>query len=430
MPPFSVEEHLDVVVEDDRIIAVGRHPITSYPEARVIDAAGKTIMSGFVCSHHHYYSALSRGMLVTSGPQRDFIQTLDQWWWRLDRALDEEAIYYSSLVSSIEAIASGTTTCIDHHASPSFIEGSLELIANGMRKVGVRGIACYETTDRNGGMDEVRRGVEENISFAKSVDEERRAGKQPLVEAMIGGHAPFTLPDEGLELLKDACERSARGIHLHVAEDTYDVRYSHHRYRRDIVQRLDSFGLLSDTTLLVHGLYLNDDEIDILNERGCYLAHNPRSNMNNHVGYCTHLDKVKNLVLGTDGCGSNMFEELKIAFFKHRDAGGHWLPSDFLGVLSRGNSILQFYFGMNFGRIEPGYKADIVVLDYQSPTPLVADNVGAHVVWGMENSAVDSVMIDGNLVLEHRRFPFDVQEIFAKAAEAAQRVWKKVDQIN
>ena len=429
MPPFSVELDTDVVVQNDSIVAVGKNAGSSYPGAVVVEAAGKTVIPGMVCSHHHYYSGLSRGMMINAGPQNDFIQVLKEWWWRLDRGLDEEACYYSSLICSLDAIAAGTTSCIDHHASPSFIEGSLETIAKGMRQVGVRGATCYEVTDRNGGMVEVRAGVKENIAFAQSIDAERKAGKKPLVEAMIGGHAPFTIPDEGLALMKEACDQTGRGIHLHVAEDKYDVVYSHHRYHEDIVDRLDRFGLLADNSLLVHGLWLNRKEVDKLNEKGCFFAHNPRSNMNNHVGYCQELGNVKNLVIGTDGCGGNMFEELKLAFFKHKDAGGPWWPGDFTTALTRGNLILERYFGEQFGRIEPGYKADLVVLDYQSPTPMVADNAASHLVWGVSSNAVHSVMVEGRFVMENRRFPFDVQEIYAKATEVASRVWQKVDRI-
>ena len=429
MPPFSVKEKVDVVVQDDTIVAVGRNAGSAYPGAKQFDASGKTIIPGMVCSHHHYYSGLSRGMLVQAGPQNDFIQVLKEWWWRLDRALDEEATYYSSLICSIDAIAAGTTSCIDHHASPSHIDGSLETIAKGMREVGVRGATCYEITDRNGGMEEVKAGVQENIAFAKRVDAERKGGKKPLVEAMIGGHAPFTIPDEGLAMMKDACDSTGRGIHLHVAEDKYDTVHSHHMYHTDIMDRLDRFGLLADNTLLVHGLWLNDSEIELLNERKSFLAHNPRSNMNNHVGYCKRLRQVDRLVLGTDGCGGNMFEEIKLAFFKHKDNGGPWWPGDFATVLTRGNKILERYFGEQFGRVEPGYKADLTILDYQSPTPWVDGNAATHLVWGTSSNCVDSVMVEGNMVMEHRSFGFDVEEIYAKAAEVAQRVWKKVDTI-
>jgi len=428
-PPFEVGECLDVVVQGDRIVAVGPRCGQVYTDAIHHDCSGKTIIPGMVCAHHHFYSGLSRGMLVKAGPQNDFIQVLKEWWWRLDRALDEEACLYSSLICSIDAISAGTTACIDHHASPSFISGSLETIAKGMETVGVRGSTCYEVTDRNGKMAEVREGVAENIAFARSVDERRAAGDSPLVEAMIGGHAPFTIPDEGLDLLADACRSTGRGMHLHVAEDTYDVLWSHHQYGLDIAERLERHGLLGPDTLLVHGLFLSERELELINSRGCFLAHNPRSNMNNHVGYCDLATRADNLVLGTDGCGGNMFEEIKLAFFKHKDAGGPWWPSDFLTVLNRGNKLLERAFKAPFGRIESGYKADLVVLDYHAPTPLVQANAASHVVWGISSNAVESVMVDGRMVMEKRTFPFDVEEVYAKAAEVARRVWNSVDSI-
>ncbi len=430
MKPYTFEKGVDVVVKDDVIVAVGKNLASEYPEAKVYDVEGKTVMPGMVCSHHHYYSGLSRGMLVSSGPQTDFIQILKEWWWRLDRALDEESLYYSSLISSIDAISAGTTSVIDHHASPSFIGGSLDTIARGMRETGLRGATCYEITNRNRGVDEAREGAEENIAFARSIDEGRERGEYQMVEAMVGGHAPFTLCESSLELMKDAVDTSKRGIHLHIAEDKYDVTHSHHLYHQDIVERLDRAGLLSEKSLLVHGLHLSDSEVETLNARGSFLAHNPRSNMNNHVGYFTRLQNLNNLVLGTDGCGGNMFEEIKIAFFKHRDMGMSWWPADFVEVLTRGNLLLESLFSERFGKIKEGYKADITILDYRSPTPLEDANLATHVVWGMSSNSVESVMINGKMVMENRSFDFDVDEIYAKAAEVGKRIWAKVDTLS
>ena len=157
-PPFDVLEGVDVVISGAEILEVGKGAGDGIPGAKIIDGSGKTLMPGNVCSHHHYYSGLSRGMLISAGPQEDFIQVLKEWWWRLDRGLDEEATYYSSLICSIDAIAAGTTSCVDHHASPNYIKGSLSTIAKGMEEVGVRGSTCFEVTDRNGGMKEVEEG--------------------------------------------------------------------------------------------------------------------------------------------------------------------------------------------------------------------------------------------------------------------------------
>lgn len=432
MPPFSVEEGVDVVINGTEIEKVGKGAGEGAACDTVIDGTGRTLIPGNVCAHHHYYSGLSRGMLISAGPQTDFIQVLKEWWWRLDRALDEEALYYSSLICSLDAIAAGTTTCIDHHASPSYIKGSLSTIAKGMEEVGVRGATCYEVTDRNRGMAEVEEGVEENVRFAKEVDSRIGNGEDVLCEAMIGGHAPFTLPDGALDLMADAMDETKRGMHLHVAEDKYDSVFSHHYHGDDIAVRLDKHRLLRENTLLVHGVHLSESEIDLINERGCFLAHNARSNMNNHVGYTRTIPHVKKLVIGTDGCGGNMFEEIKIAFFKHKDDGGAWWPSDFVAALARGNELVSSVFGGRgkWGRIEPGYKADLVILSYNAPTPIVGDNAATHFVWGISSNAVESTIVNGSLVYHERKFTkVDAESIYREARKAAERIWKIADKI-
>ncbi len=430
--PFEVENGVDVVITDGTITKVGKDASQGIKADKIIDGTNKSVIPGNVCSHHHYYSGLSGGMLISAGPQTDFIQVLKEWWWRLDRGLDEEACYYSSLICSLDAIAAGTTCAIDHHASPEYIKGSLSTIAKGMEEVGLRGATCYEVTDRNFGIKEVEVGVEENIRFAKEVDARKSKGENVLCEAMIGGHAPFTIPDEGLRLMREAETETNRGMHLHIAEDKYDQVWSHHHYNKDIVKRLDDAGLLTDKTLLVHGLYLNKDEIDLINERSCFFAHNGRSNMNNHVGYCKGITDINNLVIGTDGCGGNMFEELKISFFKHKDEGLPFWPAEFVNALNRGNRLVEKCFsdGRKWGRVAEGYTADLTILDYRNPTPLVKENAAGHFVWGMSSNCVDTVLVDGKVVMENRTFPgLDVDAIYQKAAEVAARVWKRVDKI-
>ena len=427
-PPFGITVG-DIVISGSVIEKAGPDAARGIDAEKVIDGTGRIAIPGNVCAHHHYYSGLSRGMLISAGPQTDFIQVLKEWWWRLDRALDEEALYYSSLICSMDAIAAGTTSAIDHHASPSFIEGSLSVIAKGMEEVGIRGATCYEVTDRNGGMKEVEEGVAENMRFAEEVDSR---GDDALCEAMVGGHAPFTIPDEGLRMMADCASRTGRGMHLHVAEDKYDVVHSHHIYGKDIARRLDEFGLLTPKTLLVHAVHLSKDEIALANERGCFIAHNARSNMNNGIGYCSNLPLIRNLVLGTDGCGGNMFEEIKIAFFKNKDAGGPYWPADFLTALNRGNRLVESCFRGRgkWGRIAAGYKADIAILSYKAPTPLVEDNAAGHFVWGMSSGCVDTTIVNGKVIYEDHRFvSLDADRIYGEARRVARRVWERADRI-
>jgi putative selenium metabolism protein SsnA len=427
--PAEVSPGLDIVIDGTEIHSVGRGASTGIKAERTIDLAGRVAMPGLVCGHDHFYSGLSRGIMARIAPSSDFVSTLQNLWWRLDLAIDEEILKYSGLVCALEAVKAGCTAVIDHHASPSFIDGSLETLKGCFEKVGLRGILCYETTDRNG-TDGLRRGVEENRRFALSTEKEKASkGKQRLVEAMIGGHAPFTISDEGCTALAGVVKETGRGFHVHVSEDGFDTSYSHRMYGKDPLRRLDDAGLLGEKSLVGHGLYLTREDRELLNARGAFMAHNCRSNMNNHVGYNTELAHVKNVALGTDGIGSDMLLESKFAYFRHRDSGGPLGPGAFMRFLQSGNEILHRSFGESFGRVEAGYKADILILDYNSPTPLVRENVAGHAIFGMGSRDVETVIVNGRIVMENRSFRWDIAEVYAQAQKAARSLWQKMDAI-
>lgn len=426
--PPRVKKGIDILIDGSTIRKV-ETGISIEKDYTVIDATGRYVMPGIVCSHNHFYSGLARGILADIKPSHDFVSVLRNLWWRLDRAIDDEILYYSGLISSLEAVRSGTTAVIDHHASPSLITGSLNTLRRTFEEVGLRGITCYEVTDRNG-KEQMYEGIEENQTFALEREQERQQdGENHLVEGMIGGHAPFTISNDGLEAISDVVRKTGRGFHCHVAEDAYDGSWSHHRYGQDTLERLQDFGLLNGKAIVVHGVYLTDRDIEILNETDSFLVHNPRSNMNNNVGYNNNLDRIKNVALGTDGIGSDMFEELKFAFFKHRDSGGPLWPDTFLKFLDQGNVLLERNFGRKFGRIEEGYTADLVICNYRSPTPLVRENIPGHMAFGMSGRDVETVIINGRIKFFEGAFPFEVESIYTEARKAAGRLWKAMDSL-
>ena len=427
--PAEVTPGVEIVIDGTRIHSVGKAAGEALKVTRTIDLAGRLVMPGLVCGHDHFYSGLSRGILARIAPTPDFVSTLQNLWWKLDRALTRDTVAVSAQVCALEAVKAGCSAVIDHHASPSFIDGSLSVMKEGFEKVGLRGILCYETTDRNG-REGARKGVEENVRFARLAQEEKAArGEQHLVEAMIGGHAPFTLSDDDLKALGDAAASTGRGFHVHVAEDSFDPSFSHRVYGKDPLARLDGFGLLTDGSLIGHGLYLTAADRDLLNTRGAYLAHNSRSNMNNSVGYNAALPQLKNVVLGTDGIGSDVLLEAKFAYFRHRDSGGPLGPGAFMRFLQAGNEILRRYFGEQFGRVEKGCKADLVILDYDCPTPLVRENVAGHVLFGMGSRDVNTVIVNGKIVMENRTFPWDTAPVYAEAQAAARSLWQQMDRL-
>lgn len=426
--PSQVISGVDVVIENEYIKEVGKNIADNYKAEKIIDATNKIVAPGIVCAHNHFYSALARGILADIKPSTDFISILKNLWWRLDRALDEESLYYSGLIAALEAIKCGTTSVIDHHASPSFIKGSLSILQKSFEQIGLRGILAYEITDRNGllGMQE---GINESALFLQKIKTEKTENKLHLIEAAVGGHAPFTLNDTALKLMSELISATNSGIHLHVAEDQYDSSFSHHNFGKDILERLEDHNLLNEKSILVHGVHLTNNDLEILNQHDAFLVHNPRSNMNNSVGYMNRLLQIKNLGLGTDGIGANMFEETKFAFFKNQEVKGNLSYSDFMKILQNGNVLLERYFESKFGKITEGYAADVVVLDYQAPTPLQSENLAGHFLFGFSSRDVETVVVSGKVIYEKRVFTFDTSGIYKEAQKAAKKLWSKMNSI-
>jgi putative selenium metabolism protein SsnA len=468
--PPSVSENTDLVAYGSgeggalagTIIEIGSGLGPKYPQAERAGSGGY-LSPGLVCSHTHLYSALARGIEVSIAPSKDFAQILKHLWWRLDRAIDMPILAASARSGCADALLAGVTSLVDHHAGPEAIDGSLSVIRSAYEETGIRGILCYETTDRNGS-EGARAGVAENIRFAKEIDAARARGNdhsrggRPLVEAAIGGHAGFTVGDKTLESLADAVKATGRGIHIHLAEDKYDAVYSRHRYGLDLVERLDKAGALTPKGIIGHGLWLTPSEIEIMNARDVFLAHNARSNMNNAVGYNALLHTHKNVVLGTDGMGADMLEEFKFAIFRQRESGGPWWPGDFLACLDRGNRLLERYFApapggkdlasaqgqaggqglagarsvdcaqrFSFGVLAPGNPADLVLWDYDPPTPLDAGNIAGHMAFGMSSRSVRSVAVGGSLRIKDRKALFDIEKIQALAQQQARRLWNNME---
>lgn len=410
----------DVRISDGKIIETGKS-LKQKTGEEIIDCSGKFIMPGFVNSHTHLYSALARGMSGPKKPPANFVEILDKIWWKLDEALDEESIYYSGLVGAIEAVKYGTTTLIDHHASPNFIPGSLDVIKKAMTDIGMRGILCYETTDR-GGMKKRDEGLQENERFLL----ENR--NNPNFRGMIGAHASFTLSDDSMKKLGELVKKHMSGIHIHAAEDKADVFDSEENYKMNIVERLENHGLLTNTSIIAHGVHLTMKEISKVGKYKSCLVHNPRSNMNNRVGYAPLSLFGERTALGTDGFPADMFEEAKIGFFRNQESAHQTRFTRIVELLQTGQTIISELFGEKFGVISKGNQADLVILDYKSPTPLSKENLIGHFIFGMNSSIVQSVMINGKWVMWDRQF-FGVDEevVMKEAQKVTKKLWKKMN---
>ena len=408
----SVAER-DVFVDGGRIGGSG--------DDERIDVSGCVVMPGNVCAHHHLYSALARGM---PGPHRapgNFPEILESIWWRLDRALEPETIELSARLGAVAAARAGTTSVIDHHASPEAIDSSLDALADGITAAGLRAVVCYEVTDRHGAAAG-RRGVEENVRFLRTND-------RALIRGMVGAHASFTIGDETLEELVAAARDAGAPVHIHVAEDDCDENDSLDKYGLRTAHRLARAGALEEGDLIAHGVHLDASELGTVRSSGAWVAHNPRSNMNNGVGYAPVLKMGERVGLGTDGIDGDMFAEARACYLRARERSLDVGPDFALERLVAGAAIVGSSFGEpQLGRLDSGAPADLVVLEYRRPTPLSGDNLAGHFLFGMGAWDVRDVMVGGQWVIRARRHQLiDEEELSARCREAAPRLWERMN---
>lgn len=421
-----------VLVEGECIADVGSTAelTARYPPVERWDAAGQLVLPASICAHTHFYGAFARGMAIPGEPPTNFPQILERLWWRLDRALTLEDVRYSALVCLIDAIRHGTTTLIDHHASPNAIDGSLDVIAEAVKEAGLRASLCYEVTDRDGS-ERARAGMAENVRFAKA--QGLASGSQ--ISASFGLHASLTLSDETLAECVAVARDAGMGFHVHVAEDRADQQDSLGKHGKRVVHRLRDAGVLGPRTIAVHCVHVDEGEMAALAETNTWVTHQPRSNMNNGVGVApveAMLRAGVSVGLGNDGFSNQMFAEMKAAYLVHKLArrDPQAMPGDavmHMAYASNARLARIFWPEVRLGELFPGASADMLFLDYHPTTPLTADNLPWHLIFGIEASAITSTVCAGRVLMRDRQLlTLDEEAITARSRELAARVWKRV----
>lgn len=424
--PLVLPNH-SVLIENGCITRVAPTRQLQRSAARRIDASRKVVVPGFINAHTHFYSTLARGLTKTK-PAGNFVDVLKNLWWRLDSALTTEDCYYSALIALLESIRHGTTTLIDHHASPHAVRGSLAAIEKAVKQTGLRACLCYELSDRDGARVS-REGLEENAAFIRQCQR-----SSSTTTALFGLHAAFTLKDSTLEKAAALGQELATGFHIHVAEAESDQQYSQQKHRQRVVERLNKFGILGPRSIAAHCVHVNRRELDILSETQTAVVHNPQSNLNNAVGIADVVSMTQRSVLvglGTDAMTTNMLEEVRAGLWaQHHFARNPSVGfSEVVSALVFNNpKIAERSFGLPLGELREGCPGDVVVIDYDPPTPLEAGNSFGHMVFGMSQAAVDTTIVAGKVLMENRRLTLDLDEprINARARELAAKLWKRL----
>lgn len=412
-------ERGDVLIDRGKIAAVGVG-IEIPKSASHIDAHGCLVTPAFVVGHTHLYSSLACGMPPPDVAPETFPELLARVWWKLDRALDDELVAVSARVGAVEAAKRGVACVIDHHASPRAIPGSLDRIAAALHDVGIRGVLSYEASDRYG-KDTRDAGLAENARFACG-----RAGDNVShVRAMVGAHALFTLEDDTLDALAELSTRTSAPLHVHVAEDGTD-RADAARRRTTIGARIARMGALRPGTIVAHAVHLGKKDREDLARAGAWIATNARSNMNNAVGLAPASGE--RVALGTDGIGADMIAEAQAHFFRHAEAKDG-LAGEAIARLVGAQRLASLLFDRTdrAPRVATGARADLAILDYDPSTPMHAENLASHVLFGWSSASVRDTIVGGRFVLRHRAVQLiDEHALAASARDAAARLWSRM----
>jgi putative selenium metabolism protein SsnA len=432
-PNHILEDHA-LLIEDGLIVQMGssKDLRALHADAEQLDAGGQYVMPGNICAHTHFYGAFARGMAIPGKAPSDFPEILGKLWWPLDKALTFEDVRYSALVCLIDAIKHGTTTLIDHHASPNAIEGSLDVIAEAVEQAGVRASLCYEVTDRDGEA-KARAGIEENVRFIERTRKEPVAGGR--VAASFGLHASLTLSEATLQACREVAPEGA-GFHSHVAEHQIDQEDSLAKTGERVVARLARHGILGEDTIAVHAVHVDENEIAMLADSGTWVTHQPRSNMNNGVGTAqveTMLDAGVRVCLGNDGFSNAMWEEWKSAYLVHKlwQRDPRRMQGGTVAQMAMYNNAAlagRFFSAAPIGIIQPGALADLIFVDYHPTTPLSAGNLPWHILFGFHESMVTTTIVAGKILMRDRRLiTLNETEITARARELAAETWQRYE---
>ena len=424
-----------VAIDGTKIVVVGgREELRrAYPEATSLDARGGLIMPGLINCHTHIYSGLARGLAIKGCNPTNFLQNLEQQWWNIDRHLTLDGTRACAYVTMMESFRNGVTTIFDHHASFRQIPGSLFAIKDVAQEMGMRACLCYEVSDRDG-KQKLQESIQENADFARWAAEQ----DSDMIAAMFGGHALFTLPDESLDAMAKAND-GLTGFHVHVCEGMDDVYDSAQKHGTSSVHRLLDHGILGPKTMLGHCIHVSPADMDIIAGTHTKVVNNPQSNANNAVGTAPVLEFFKRgitVTMGTDAYTHDMLQSLKafVPLQRLNSALPNVAWGEAMTMLFKNNAeVANMYFstkpqGKPLGVLEPGAAADVAIFDYPAPTPLGADNIDGHILFGVEGHDCRTTIVNGRVVYRDREpVDCDKEKIDAFVMQQAKELWGELN---
>lgn len=430
-PQRRVLRNGNIWIDGDRIAKVGPATEIGVPPGphEAIDATEMIAIPGFVSTHNHLYSAVVRS-LPYGGPEEEtdqsFISWIERFWFRyLEDKVNEEQLHAGTLVNCLDQIRSGITTTADTVEGSNALPGALDAVDEAMQEAGIRGFIGFETTGRLG--EEIARlGLEENIRFFEKA--KARGGR---VQGCFNVHTTFTCSTELIQEVAHEARRRGARIQMHCCDDHWHSFDTTRRFGKRAVKYLEDIGFLGPDVLLAHCSYIDQfEDPKIFARHGVNVAHNAESNA--IFGFWPNMARLieagVTVGLGVDGMTHSMFEIMRTAQMIHRIRYYHisMFPDEKVLEMATIEGAKCLGKESELGSLEEGKKADLVLLRNRSAVPVFEKNVYNHIVSSCDRSDVNTVFIDGRLILSDQSFvSLDEDQVRNRCREAALRLWKE-----
>ncbi len=398
--------------------------------AEIIDAKGKIAIPGFVSTHSHLYSAVVRSLPHAGYDDVDFsfVSWMDRFWFKmLEDKVNPKDVYAGTLINCIENIKHGYTTTSDTTEGSYALPGALFEAGRAAKESGIRGVMSFETTGRIS-PENAKLGLKENVDF---IEHCRKNDPDGRIQGVIGVHTTYTCSGDLIQECRAEATRLKAGLQMHLADDRWHSFDSTLKYGKRCLKWLEDLGFLGPDVLFFHCSYMNELlDPEIMKHYGCNISHQPVSNAS--FGFWPNMIPfIKagvNVSLGTDGQTQSMFENMRAAQMIHRIRYEELelLPDKQMFEMATINGARSLHMEDQIGTLEVGKKADIVLLKNNSPVPVFENNVMNFVVTVADAAHVDTVIIDGNKVVEGGEYLLmDEEEVRAKCQEQAVDFWKR-----
>lgn len=420
-----------VLIEDDTILEVNSgEPLANLLKAdQVIDASQMVVMPGMVNAHTHLFQTFIRG-LADDQPLLDWLKTAI---WPISKTLSPDEVYLAAMVGFIENIRGGATSIIDHqyiHTDPK----NDDSVCEAAEVAGIRLMLSRGWTDINyhPAFMETQETI---ISETTRLRDKWQCNGGGRINVGFGPLIPWGCSDETMLATHDVSKTWQSQTHIHVAETQDEIQMSLEKHGKRHVEWLDGLGLLGPDMQLVHSVWLDDHELDLVEKSKATVIHCPVSNMYLASGVARIPEMLARgipVALATDGPGSNnnqdMLAVLKTTALLHKV---HTLkamvlmPADILWMACRGGATA---FGMpdQIGSLEPGKKADLIIVNLDTPMAVPVHRVESALVYNASNGDVDTVIVDGKLLMHRKNILFiNEKQVLAQARDACSKLFRR-----